>query len=309
MRKFLFIALILQVLSFKLCYADDNSVIFNQQNNQKKLKIVSSINPLYQIILSITNDKAENFLIFKSNFSEHNYQLKSDDVKILQQADLVFVIDKNYEKTIFKLIENNSTKDKYFEISNIEKLSLFKMRNSFKIFDFHLWLNPENAGLIADFVVKKICIKDPKNCQFYQQNLQKFKKENQLAISFINEKLNKIKGQNFIFYHDCYQYFEKYFNISPIMIIDYDHAQDIKIKTLKSLDEIVNNKKIKCVFGDINDEKNSAKKLAMNYQINFQKLDVIGLNQVDSNKRSNITTNGYSSILINIVENIEKCLK
>ena len=52
------------------------------------------------------------------------------------------------------------------------------------------------------------------------------------------------------------------------MIIDYDHAVDVKIKKLKSLDEIVKNNKIKCLFGDINDEKNSALKIAKNYQIN-----------------------------------------
>jgi zinc transport system substrate-binding protein len=301
--------LILQVLGFEIGYAEDNSINLNQSAKEKKLKIASSINPLYQIILSITGNKADNFLIFKSNFSEHNYQLKSDDVKVLQQADLVFMIDKNYEKTLFKLIQNSSIKDKYFEVSNIEKLTLFKTRNSFKIFDFHLWLNPENAELIAESLVKNLCVKDQKNCQFYQQNLLKFRQENQLVINLINKKLIKIKEQNFIFYHDCYQYFERYFKVSPIMIIDYDHAVDVKIKKLKSLDEIVKNNKIKCLFGDINDEKNSALKIAKNYQINFQKLDVIGLNDDIKNKEKKLNLNGYSIILLNIVDNIEKCLE
>ena len=309
MRKFLFMLLILQVLGFEIGYAEDNSINLNQSAKEKKLKIASSINPLYQIILSITGNKADNFLIFKSNFSEHNYQLKSDDVKVLQQADLVFMIDKNYEKTLFKLIQNSSIKDKYFEVSNIEKLTLFKTRNSFKIFDFHLWLNPENAELIAESLVKNLCVKDQKNCQFYQQNLLKFRQENQLVINLINKKLIKIKEQNFIFYHDCYQYFERYFKVSPIMIIDYDHAVDVKIKKLKSLDEIVKNNKIKCLFGDINDEKNSALKIAKNYQINFQKLDVIGLNDDIKNKEKKLNLNGYSIILLNIVDNIEKCLE
>ena len=305
MRKFLFMLLILQVLGFEIGYAEDNSINLNQSAKEKKLKIASSINPLYQIILSITGNKADNFLIFKSNFSEHNYQLKSDDVKVLQQADLVFMIDKNYEKTLFKLIQNSSIKDKYFEVSNIEKLTLFKTRNSFKIFDFHLWLNPENAELIAESLVKNLCVKDQKNCQFYQQNLLKFRQENQLVINLINKKLIKIKEQNFIFYHDCYQYFERYFKVSPIMIIDYDHAVDVKIKKLKSLDEIVKNNKIKCLFGDINDEKNSALKIAKNYQINFQKLDVIGLNDDIKNKEKKLNLNGYSIILLNIVDNID----
>ena len=93
------------------------------------------------------------------------------------------------------------------------------------------------------------------------------------------------------------------------MIIDYDHAVDVKINKLKSLDEIVKNNKIKCLFGDINDEKNSALKIAKNYQINFQKLDVIGLNNIINNNENNLSLNGYSVILLNLVDNIENCLK
>ena len=135
MRKFLFMLLILQVLSFEIGYAEDNSINLNQPAKEKKLKIVSSINPLYQIILSITGNKADNFLIFKSNFSEHNYQLKSDDVKILQHADLVFMIDKNYEKTLFKLIQNSEINQEITEKKALIKKKLI-IEEEIKITEF-----------------------------------------------------------------------------------------------------------------------------------------------------------------------------
>lgn len=308
MQKFLLILLILQLVSFKASNADDNSSNLNQKKSDNKIIIASSINPLYQIILAITGDKADNFLVFKSNFSEHNYQLKSDDVKVLQKVDLIFMIDEGYEKTLFKLIKNSPLKNKFFTVTEIEKINLYKTRNSSNYIDYHLWLNPDNAILIADSVVSKLCINDQKNCQFYEQNLVKFKQENQQVISLINKKLIKIKEQNFIFYHDCYQYFEKYFNLTPIMVIDYNHALDIKINKLKLVDEIAKNNKIKCLFGDINDEKNSAMKIAKNYNIKFQKLDVIGLNNENIDNEKILNNNGYNQILLNIVDNIEKCL-
>ncbi len=296
-------------VDLKQCFGEDLSQNIKKSNIDKKLVIVSSINPLYQIILAITENKTDNFLLFKSNFSEHNYQLKSDDVKVLANADLVFYIDEKYEKTLDKFIKNSDLKAKYFAVTKNKKLTILNARNSAKNFDFHLWLNPINAELIADFVVEKLCASDQKNCQFYQKNLSKFKQENQLAIVEIQKKIKNIIKQNFIFYHDCYQYLEQYFNFSPIMIIDYEHGVDVKISNLKKLDEIIKNNKVKCIFGDINDEKNSAQKISRNYQIGFQKLDVIGLDQINKKEEGLTISNGYSQLLTKIVNNIEKCLQ
>ena len=102
---------------------------------------------------------------------------------------------------------------------------------------------------------------------------------------------------------------EEYFKVTAKLIVDYDHAIDLKITKLKKLDDVIKNNHITCLLGDINDEKNSAQKIAKNYQINFVKLDIIGLSSVakDNEKQSN--SNGYSQILTQIVNDIENCLK
>ena len=92
MKKLLLIILLLQNISSKQCFGQDQLVNNIKENANYKIKIASSINPLYQIISAITGDKTDNYLVFKSNFSEHNYQLKSDDVKVLKNADLIFQI-------------------------------------------------------------------------------------------------------------------------------------------------------------------------------------------------------------------------
>ena len=309
MKKLLLIILLLQNISSKQCFGQDQLVNNIKENANYKIKIASSINPLYQIISAITGDKTDNYLVFKSNFSEHNYQLKSDDVKVLKNADLIFMIDKNYEKNLYKLISNSHPKDKILIASEIEKIKLFNLRNNQKYLDYHLWLNPQNAELIALKLKEKLCEIDQKNCNFYHENFRKFQQENQQAILKINHKLEKIKAKNFIFYHDCYQYFEEYFKVTAKLIVDYDHAIDLKITKLKKLDDVIKNNHITCLLGDINDEKNSAQKIAKNYQINFAKLDIIGLSSVvkDNEKQSN--SNGYSQILTQIVNDIENCLK
>jgi len=309
MKKLLLIILLLQSINSSQCFGEDQLVNNIKENANYKIKIVSSINPLYQIISAITADKTANYLVFKSNFSEHNYQLKSDDVKVLKNADLIFMIDKNYEKNLYKLISNSHPKDKVLIASEIEKIKLLNLRNNPKYLDYHLWLNPQNAELIALKLKENLCEIDQKNCNFYHKNFRKFQQQNHQAILKINNKLDKIKSKNFIFYHDCYQYFEEYFKVSPKLIVDYDHAFDLKILKLKKLDYVIKNNKITCLLGDINDEKNSAQKIAKNYQINFTKVDIIGLNSVNKDDEKQTSFNGYSQILTAMVNNIENCLR
>ena len=45
---------------------------------------------------------------------------------------------------------------------------------------------------------------------------------------------------------------------------------------MREIDALVKTGQIKCIFGDVNDEKNSAKKLAQNYGVKFAMLDLIG---------------------------------
>jgi zinc transport system substrate-binding protein len=309
MKIFLLMILLLINFAIKSSQAKIDITGFVKQDVDSKINIVSSINPLYQIISSITEDKTNNYLIFKSNFSEHNYQLKSDDVKVLQKADLIFIIDKNYEKNIFKLVNNYHQLNKIIIASEIDKIKLFNLRNNSNLLDHHLWLDPQNAELIAYSLVENLCKIDQINCKFYHKNFVKFQKQNQQLFLKINQRLKFIRSRDFIFYHDCYQYFEEYFKISPKLIIDYDHAIDLKMSKLRTLDDVIKNNQIKCLFGDINDEKNSASKIAKNYKINFSNLDIIGLNLDNKNSEQKTELNGYSQIIFKLIDNIDNCLK
>ena len=205
MKKLLLIILLLQNISFKQCYGQDQLENNIKENANYKIKIASSINPLYQIISAITGDKTDNYLVFKSNFSEHNYQLKSDDVKVLKNADLIFMIDKNYEKNLYKLISNSHPNDKILIASEIEKIKLFNLRNNQKFLDYHLWLNPQNAMRIAEFMAQKICEIDQKNCSKYQQNYQNFAQQISKKRDEIKRELEPLRYVGFVFYLNLYE--------------------------------------------------------------------------------------------------------
>ncbi len=255
--------------------------------------IVTSINPIYQIVLAITGDKNNSILIINPNISEHDYQLKKSDVAAVSKADLIFYVDENLEKNFAKLVKEK----KSYQLSQVAGIKLLQKRSDPKKLDLHLWMNPENGVKIAEFITQKICEIDAANCQKYQQNFVRFKKEAANSEKIIAAKLTKIKNQNYVFYYDAYQYFEDYFALKPLKIIAQDHDRDLSVKDAREFDELAKKSQIKCLFGDVFDEKNSAKKLAQNYKIKFATLDLIG------------REGGYFELLGKMSDEISGCLE
>ncbi|MES2962002.1 MAG: metal ABC transporter substrate-binding protein [Pseudomonadota bacterium] len=255
--------------------------------------IVSSINPIYQIVLAITEDKNNSILIINPNISEHDYQLKKSDAEFVAQADLIFYIDDDLEKNFAKLVKDK----KSYKMSQVNGIKLLQRRNDPKKIDLHLWLNPENGIKIAEFITQKICEIDAGNAKKYQKNLEKFKKEILKTAKNIRENLQPIQNSGFVFYHDGYQYFEDYFALKPLKIISGNHDFELTIKDVRELDALAKTGQIKCILGDVYDEKNSAKKLAQNYGVKFTRLDLIGEENMN-----------YSNLLFNISTSLVTCL-
>jgi zinc transport system substrate-binding protein len=245
---------------------------FANDKLQKKPLIVASINPIYQIVLAITEDKNNSILIINPNISEHDYQLKKSDVEFVAKADLIFYIDDDLEKNFAKLVKDKNS----YKMSQINGIKLLQRRSDPKKIDLHLWLNPENGVKIAEFITQKICEIDAENSKKYQKNLEKFKKEIFKTKKNIQKNLQSIQNSGFVFYHDGYQYFEDYFVLKPLKIISSNHDFELTIKNVREIDNLAKAGQIKCIFGDVYDENNSAKKLAKNYEVKFTALDLIG---------------------------------
>lgn len=270
----------------------------------QKPTIVTSINPIYQIALAITQDKINTSLIINPSFSEHDYQLKKTDVEFVNKADLIFYVSDDLENNFLKLVTNYNKKDQAFELVKISDLKLLQKRNDAKRIDPHIWLNPQNGLKIAQLITQKISEIDPVNAAKYQKNLERFTKEVLIAEKTIQMHLKETKNQGYIFYHDGYQYFENYFDVRPLKVVAYNHNSELTVGAMKEIDSLIKSNQVKCIFGEPQDEKNSAIKLAQNYKIKFAILDLIGTKENHDKK-----SNGYSILLINMSDDMVSCLR
>lgn len=303
LRKIFFKSLKPYILLFTVLLAE-NTIIKDaraHENATKRLYIVSSINPIYQISSAISKGLADNILIINPKFSEHDYQFRKSDAKYISKADAIFYVNNDLERGFLKLIKSLDKKSESSQLIKIKGIKLLRKRNNFKEIDSHIWLNPENSIKIAKFITKRLTNLDKKNSERYQKNLDKFIKEISVTQKDIKKKISQ-KNSGFIFYHDGYQYFEDYFAVKPLKVVSHNHGESLSIKSAKEIDNLMKSGSVKCIFGESQDDRNSAMRLARNYKIKFSILDLIG-------SKNNFGKNGYQTLLVNMSNKILSCTR
>ena len=271
MNKKILIFVVLTILTCSL-WLYQNKYLFKATTPQQKIVIVNSILPLWQITNFLTSHKIENILLIQPTDSEHNFQLKNQDMINLQRANLIFYLSKNLENLLPKLQQNKDLNNKIKEISQEVNFKLLPN-------NWHLWLNPHNLILIANWQTKQLCYIDSNNCKLYQENLQKFELQITQEVDKINSLfLQHYSNKSIVLLHDAYNYFFDYFKISNTIVLSHHHQSNMQIKQLQNLVNQQNN--ISCIMAENNHL--SAQKLATTYGLPYQNLNLFFTNQAQN---------------------------
>ncbi len=318
MIKFLSLILLHVALSFKIAQSDEG----------KKIKIVSSIPPIHSLVTMVTGDLAENHLIIKYNDDPHHYHLRPLDAKHLAEADLIFMIDENFEDYLHGKI-NHLGKTKLVTFANQTGMNLLKVRNSNlwlddhdhhehhdhskchhsdHLHDFHIWLSVKNAIKMVEIIEKQLRSLDPKNSEIYKSNAKKaLLKLSELhsEILQVTEKIGKSK--KYIVFHDAYQYFEHEFNLPASSSILDKNANEKNIKSLSELAKFIEEQQVKCIFYERQFSRSNIEFLTKSSSVEKTLLDPLW----GRDHNGNLVTGdqSYFALIKNIADGLHSCLE
>jgi zinc transport system substrate-binding protein len=273
-------------------------------------KITSSINPVYQIVNFITGDDKNNHLLINPRISEHHYYFKPSDIDKIKKSDVVFYIGGSLESNLSQIIAKSKEEleGKINDISLIETngLKLINFYSSFgeKKIDSHIWLNPQNAMLMAANIANVLSKINPDKAKDYQKNLNKFVEQVEEIDRANRLKLVKVPQKSFITYHNSTAYFEDYYQIKASSFMVYYRSDELTIKRLQKLNDLIKKDKVSCIANTPQEQNSIAKQLALNNKINFASVDIIG----DNNPYNNKYENGYVELMSNFVDDLVKCV-
>ena len=301
-NKLIFVAIVFSILTFS-------------SSIQAKINVVASIKPIHSLVASVMDGVGEPSLIVDGSASPHTFQLKPSHAKLLQNADIIFWIDKDLENFLVKPLSSIAKKSKkisLMEINSIKKLK-FREKNIFVEkhddhkghkehahgeFDIHIWLDPENAKTMSMEIAKELSKIDPKNKLIYESNAKKVSFKINKMMKEIKKEINKDAA--FVVFHDAYQYFEKRFNIDAVGALTVNPEVLPGAKQLTEIRKEIKHEKVKCLFSEPQFNPSIAKAIAKDTGVKIAVLDPLGA-------KLNASKDLYFQLIKNIALSFKNC--
>lgn len=272
------------------------------------VKVLTSILPIHSLASLVTKGVSEPDYLVGGGFSPHSYTLKPSDIKKISQADVIFIIDKDFESFLSKALEGRE--EKTFFLSKIPGIKLLPLSDTatindssdFSGYDFHLWLDTNNAENILRYMSQVLSTKDPNNKDIYEKNvasaLQVLSKQTKdMEASFLD-----YKEEPFLVFHNGWQYFTSQNGLNVKGSILAHEEVSLSIKRRLQIEEQISEEGIKCIFSEPQFSNKIALSLAKKKELRIEEVDPLGSNIAPGSEL-------YYRLIENAVSAMKRCLR
>ncbi len=164
-----------------------------KNNSGKKISIVATMFPQYDVARSIAGEKADITMLLKPGAESHSYEPTPQDMKKIQKTDLFLYTGGENDEWVETILESFGSKSpkslKFLDLVDaVEEEIMEGMTEEEEEadsehhhgdedeieYDEHVWTSPLNMIKIANAVCEELCDIDPKNTDYYRNNAKSF---------------------------------------------------------------------------------------------------------------------------------------
>ncbi|NFV80386.1 zinc ABC transporter substrate-binding protein [Magnetospirillum aberrantis] len=239
-------------------------------------KVVASIQPLHSLVASVMKGVGEPGLIVSGPQSGHTYTLKPSDARALKAAQLVVLVDDNFETFLAKPLKSRKDSLDVIAMADLPGAVSLATRkggaweedtdddhgdddhdhehehehhgHSHGPIDGHVWLDPTNARLLVVAVADRLSEVDAAHADVYQGNAKATIARLDALDAEIKAKLAPVTHKPFVVFHDAYQYFEKRYGLSAAGSVTVDPDRPPSARRLAELRDRLRAAGAACVF-------------------------------------------------------------
>jgi ABC-type Zn uptake system ZnuABC Zn-binding protein ZnuA len=227
----------------------------------KKLKVVTTVAPLTNIVLNIGGDRIELEGIIPDGVDSHTFEPSPADAKLLAEADIFIMNGAHLEGTSEKIArENLKDPSKIYRLAD-NTLSGDDPATGF-LYDFsfpkeggnpnpHLWMNPQYAKKYAQLTSGWLAENDPANKAYYDENLKAFEAVIDRLDAAIRTATATVpdKNRKLLTYHDSWAYWAREYGWMVIGAIQPSDFSEPSAKDVADLIDEIEQVGVPAVFG------------------------------------------------------------
>ncbi len=227
-------------------------------------QVVVSIKPLHSLVAGVMGGTGEPELLVSGNVSPHEFQFKPSQMKMLQNASVVFYIDDAFEGFLHNALEALPGTIRKVSATSGVGITFLPQRRSGAWEahehahehlhhegakdDMHIWLDPENAQKIVALIAQELSALFPQNKEIYQANAHALTKEISALDLKLKTDLSGLGNRSFIVFHDATQYLERRYGLNAVGSITFDPSELPSPARIKQVREKLQQTNAVCVF-------------------------------------------------------------
>ncbi len=270
----------------------DDSKVVKKTDENKKIIIYTSIQPIAFITSKIAGRYADVRALIPKGKSPHSFTLLPSDLSAMSKARFFFSIRLPFEE--FKL--EKAFKDSKTEWVDISKGVKFQCidgeddhhhghahdahKDASELMDPHIWLNPENDLILARNVCDILRKEMPEHADYFELNFKNFVR----VLIALDKKLKKMlkpfKGEIFLVYHPAFGYFASRYGLRQEAI--ELGGKSPTAKHLQAVIALAKKKKVRIVFVQPEFNRKAAKLIASAINGSVIKLNPLAYNLIDN---------------------------
>lgn len=260
---------------------------FNAAGAFAQPAVVTTIKPLQFIAAAVMDGVAQPEVLIPSTQSPHHYTLRPSDVGKVSEARLILWVGPQMETYLEGFMAQLVERTVVIEAGSLPGIVLLESGQSSEehvheeadnhgLHDPHLWLNTENAELIARRLSEELIVLDPVNAARYEENLTSFVEGLRLLEDRLRREVAGLVDGRYALYHNGIQYFEKQFGLEHQFVLVPDHEIQPGIRHLLALRELLENRPLTCVLEDVNANEATINTVFRDYPVNRVRIDTMG---------------------------------
>ena len=268
-----------------------------------EVNITTTIRPLQLIAETIVQEHGSVTAIIAGNRSPHHYTMSPADRVALAEADMLIWIGPTLETYLADFFRRAKASSKVLTVSEDEGLARHDIVAG--QLDSHLWLNSDNAVLIAELITREVSELDPAHGASYGRNLDQFRVDINNLNREIEEAVSASPRAGYAVYHDAYQYFEQQFGLQHQFAILEDPEVQPGIRQIVDVRRRFQEEQPACLLLEPDSNPDLVATALGGHELTTVTVDLLG-NKISSSRAG--IQSGYIELMKNVAADFLSCL-
>lgn len=265
MRKLSFILAVVILLGLAGCAAP-----------VKTPQIIATTKPVYDFTSYLCADTGltVGLLINDSVSCLHDYSLSVSQVKNTEAAELIVLSGAGFEDFMSDVLNGcDAVIDSSVGVPLLECTEEHDHDHHHES-DAHIWLNPQNAAIMAKNICDGLAEAYPQYAETFQTNLAELEFALAHLQAYGEETLSSLSCREMITFHDGFGYFAQAFDLTIAAAVEEESGSEASAKELIRLIELIQTENIPAVFTEINGSVSAAQIISAEIGVGTFTLDM-----------------------------------